>query len=1000
MGSNSKDTLFKSDGGGAGQSASDYLKDSFQDISIKATTNSTLTSTALTNPLSKFFFNTDAPVTGYKTLYVKDLVILQDRSMWINQKPTYEVIFTESFPGIFAYCFGDIRLRDSLNGKSVDVRSVDDGFGVGGVIRRAAWILNPTPQATANADIVVDGVDTTNDVDFSGSPSVPPAIGVNKYYIANHANANETKNIHDFRITANQTGLLSVAGITVYFENATSDIDVYPGTTYVDKNKEVTTNLTTQALATITGRNGGKTLLYKTTSNTYSTTTVEAPSIETVGTGTINTNLISVTTSQGASFPAGSGVVGIASGTSFYVGAVLSVSTDTLTMGTTLGFALNGPLYKAWWAGPTIGINASLYAVASTFDPSYGSVDGGMTLGFASAQAGCLSFQDPNKKYRAWGNQVKTAQVEGYYGVGFTGSGGFFTVGGYASAMEVEFSGAGILHGTFSINGCVSWNLNEGFTGMVKKTVFTDAGPGWNQFSFGAGSSFGGAVISRVNLYEMQPNVGQTLGRLMSYDTLVNGVERAAINASFGWLGTYRRVFGDELYLKGSWTKGFTSTSVGGVFWAGSSSNSVLNFNYFGKNFGIIGTAGATVNITLDGASISSAFNVMKSVATLTFHSVTVTPANGTTSLIEAVDFMRTRDEITSLQNYLPAPSMGSGVTVFQQGGTPRNPKPGDIWAQNRDAGSIWVYLFDKWNKLSINLVADDPNAPTELVKSHGSNAGTTDSGGQLTVEHFNFISWYAGVSAGTASNSLGVGEAAYFKKMHALDGIDTGGSIQTFHQAYDKIAWATLTNPGSARQGYGIAQYLGHLLWGNGSTNTSHTGGDNTWDRWNGAAWATGVGTTGGAGRTARGSWVSEGLLHASGGTSAAGAASADHDVFNGTGFVASVVQPAAKMGGVSSRSTVGGFMGWGNNSNGAYVWNGAGWHSPTARVFNADGSESSGACGGYDIITSRGIYNGGTEGGAATTSLTRTDSWNGVAFVADVASATARAGCSGAVY
>lgn len=1004
MGTSSKDTIFQSDSG-AGQSANDYLKDSFQDISLPANTNSTFTSTAATNPTSQFFFNTDAPQYSYKTLYISNMELLEDRTKWINNKPTYQVFFDEDFPGVFAYCFGDCKLKNFSFGKSIEIRNIDDGFGIGGIVRRVGWLLNPTNQASATADIVVDGADSGNDADWSAAPVFGTTTGYNKQYVVHHATSNATKDIHDICLTANQYGNMVISGIVVYFENATTDIDMFPGSTYVDKDKKTTTSLTTKALATISGRRGGKSLLYKDSSNTYQQVTVEPISVESVGTGTINTNLISVTTGTGASFPAGTGVVSISSGTSFYVGSVLSVSTDTLTMSQTLAFGISGPLFKAWWAGPTIGINASLYALSYQFDPAQSSVDIGSTLGFATSQDGALFFSDPFKRYRVWGNNLKTVELDGYFGVGFTGTAGFMQVDSSAAAVEIEFAGNGTLNATFSINGCAAWNINEGFTGIAKKTVFTDAGPGWNSFYFSTGSNNAGYIVNKINFYELAPDASQTLGRLACYDTYgVTPILRGtADNATLIPLGMHRRYFADDFYYKGDWGRGFTTTMAGGVFMAGSSSNSVLSFNYYGKDFGIVGTAGTTVTMTLDGASINSSFNTVKSVASEGFHSVTVNAQNGTTTLVAAIDVFRSRGEMTNLQAYLPLADQDQSPTIFQQGNTPANPKPGDIWAQDRDTGFVWIYLFDRWNRFNISSVIDNPNASFQFVKSHGTSSGTTGTTAQLTSEHFNFISWYTGVSAGTASGEMETGECAYNSRLHAISGVSTGDAVQAYHQAYDKVAWITLTNSSLNRQGGSIGAFIGSLYYGQGSTNTSHTGGDQAWERFNNGSWVS-VGNSVGAGRTVRGTWISEGLMHVSGGTSAAGAASADHDIYNGTAFLASTVQPAGKAIGASSRAnvagSVGGFVGWGGNSNGAYTWNGAVWASPSGRVFNADASENAGAFSGFHPVTNKSYYNGGTDTGAATTSVTRTDTFNGLSFASDVASATARAGGAGGIF
>jgi hypothetical protein len=86
--------------GGAGENAQDFVNDAFSDFSVAANNNTGLSTSILKNPLSDFLGNNDAPTYGYKTLFVKDLILIADRTLWQSNKPTYQVVFTENFPGV------------------------------------------------------------------------------------------------------------------------------------------------------------------------------------------------------------------------------------------------------------------------------------------------------------------------------------------------------------------------------------------------------------------------------------------------------------------------------------------------------------------------------------------------------------------------------------------------------------------------------------------------------------------------------------------------------------------------------------------------------------------------------------------------------------------------------------------------------------------------------------------------------------------------------------
>lgn len=713
-----KDTLFTSDAQASGASG-EYVEDNFNDVSLPGTSNSGLTSSASTNPFSKFFGNTDTPNFSAKTLLVKDLLLLPS-SQWINNKATYQIIFTEDFPGVFAYAYGNVRLRNSLNGISIEARSVDDAFGVSGKLIRAAWITNFV-STTGTADIVTDGSDTGSDITFGGGDVNAESRGVDKFNMFVHQASDATNDLHDFRIQANEAQSLSLVGILVYASNVA--IEARPGVTFIDKTKYTSVNGATLAIASAEA-NGAAHRIYKTVGNGYTLSTSQISSLLTTGTGSSGTNLLNVATGAGASYKQGYGVVAN-SGSSMYVGDVRSVSTDTLTMGITLPFAIGGSLYRAWYSSSTAAISASYFVKSSSFDPGNANVDIDAN-GFGINASGAFYYNDPLKKYRVWGSGLRFGAVDGNWGVGSLGATtGFLQIEGRFGAAEIEVAGAsGILHFTCAVNGMDHWGVNEVLDGVGRKTLITDSGSQWNIIKLGFGTSFSPeATITRINMFEHK-HYGQTLGILAEYNTQQNQVGRAAINASFAHLGTYQRVFSDELFLTGatnnSWVRGTTATIPGGVFYGCTLGTALMNFQYYGKDFGFLGTAGTSVSITLDGASISSAFGALNSVPTLGFHSVVLSHKTGNT-ILAGMDFVKPRAELGNIQKFAPRDEIDDVVPVIESIQTPQNPKPGTIWGSKRFGADMYIYLFNRWNKISILQSSDDPNVG--VIYYYGGNA-------------------------------------------------------------------------------------------------------------------------------------------------------------------------------------------------------------------------------------------------------------------------------------
>lgn len=982
-------TLFQNSGGG-GSGSSDYVKDAFSDISLPADSNAGFTSTISTNPLNYSLLNDDAPRYQTKTLFIQDLVLLNDRSKWINNKPTYEVVWNENFIEAKGYVYGNIRLLTTTNGKCVEIYNIDDAFGVTGVIRKIAWIVNPGSEASASADLITDGVDTGNDITFSALATDSEARGINHFSAFLHDASNATKNIHDYRVQANQYTTLSVVGVIVYYENATANIDLFPGSTYVDKEKQTTSGITAMVLPTIVGRNGAKTLISKTAQDSYLSTTIETAYVPTVGVGSSGTNLIDVTTGQGASFPIGVGVIA-ALGTSFYVGSVSNQSTDTLTVSPTLPIGVSGLLYKAWHGGPTLPISATLYALTTSFDPFLGNtyID---PNGFGKQAVGDFYYSDPNFKYRIWGDQLALATIEGYRGVAFNGNtAGFLQVDGQFCAAELEISGAGIIHGTFSINGIPSWGINEGISGIIKKTVFADAGPGWNSFVFSPGQSFINVTFTKINMYNRATPASITFGQLADFDTNANTALRFSntTNASLMPIGGWQRIYADQLYTQGGWIRGTTHSQAGGVFYIGASTNSVFKFQYYGTHFGIAGVAGTSGVLLLDGVSTAVNFNAVTSVPTLGFHSIQYTNAAGT-AIIAAIDFLKpSQSEFRPLQNFLSSPQLDDAPVTFVQEDTPRNPKNGDIWAQDKANNVIWIRLFGVWNRLTIAEFSDDPNV-LMFVRSHGSSTGAEGGNGQ-DAELFNNVSWSVAVSStGGARGRLSKSDNRFNLLHNAIDGENTANANAALFQQFNKYSWSGATVRASPKVDGASGQFNGVLYSNRGTTTVSSAQGTNAADKWSGTAW--GSGTAWANSNINSGCFVVGVLMSVVGGQNTSDASVDIHETrtFSDTIALATVI-PVVGQCQASTANNVGLITAITSSAatTAAYSWNGASWSAALTATY----SQYSSFPGAQAHNRSR-LKMFGNGGQTTSTSgvVSSAQSFNGVAFSVETASITAR--------
>lgn len=988
-------TLFQNASGGGGGS-SDFTKDAFSDISNPANSNTGFSSTISTNPLSLFLANDDAPRYSAKTLFIKDLVLMPDKN-WLDGKPTYQIIWHEPFSPAQGYFVGNIRLKNTVNGKSVDVNGIDDFIGVTGVIRKIAWLVNPSEQITANADLITDGVDTTVDINFSSSATSSLGHGINHFIAFAHESALETYNIHDFRLRANQYKTMNVVGVIVYTENATADIDQFPGTTYVDKNKEVTVNGQNTPLPVIVSRLGAISTLTKTTNNTYSTVTVENPYINSIGLGASGSNLLDVSTGEGGSFPTGSGIA-LVLGSSFYVGTVQSQSTDTLTVSPNLPFGASGLVYKTWQSGPTFAISASLYELKHSIDIPLSNVfiDNN---GFGVLPQGDYYYSHPNFKYRVWGDSMQMQSIEGYAGIGFAGATGFIQVDGNFSAAEVELVGAGILHASVAVNGLSAYSMNEGFTGIQKKTIFTEAGPGWNSFKFAPGASFANVSIAKINLYERATPIGVTSGALANLFTTNDYTPRFSntTNASLMPLGNLQRVYADSLFLQGGWDRGTTHTQAGGVFYTGATTNSVLKFQYYGTDFAVIGANGTSGAMFLDGASIAVTFNEMKPVATLGFHSVEFQHKTGS-AIVSAFDFLKPKQtELVNVQNFQAVPELNNIPAFFSQSDTPRNPKDGDFWLSDSTPRALWVYAFGKWNKVEISDTTDDPN-DLVMVKTHGaSTAAYADVNG--ITEKYNFVSVLTG-ETDTVSLDGGPNGATKLKgNLYVVDGVDAAGNSLATNRKYNKLSWASDTQRSATRSKSANVEFLNKLVSFKGALLPATF--YDTIDVYDGISWSNSIASVGTALFNC-GAFKVGSIASCAGGHSGGGEAN-EHSTWDGSSTgSASNVPVAMNAAACTEVNGNNGFVGGIATSTNSYVWNGSSWSSNIAMTYvvQATAGDLNGgpSVSGYNPQNLKAYIAGGNT--TSTTAVNTIASFNGSSWTTEAATlANVTTGGTGAI-
>lgn len=683
-------TLFTNDQGAQAGSVQ-YVKDEFVDTSLPANNNSGLTDNASTNPTGRFFANNDSPLFGPKTLYIKDLVRVDDKKNWVRGQPTYRVIWNENFPAVEGFIVVDVSTTTTIDGGSLKINKLVDqlyisnvaSFGITGKVRRAAFFINPQasasvmlPSTTGTKQLFIDGTNTGS-VALTG----PEATSDINYAYNNRMGvfvaeaSNETNDLHTIELRDGN----GIFGVRVYFENSGGNIELPPGTTYNDKNQSQTTVASSMALAAFGSSLGGVQTIYKTSSQSYSSANTAATMIASIAQGLSGTNTVTVETGLGGSFPAGSGVV-IPQGTSFYVGSVISRSTDTLTLSPTLGFGISNLIYKSWQAGisqQVIGVTQFQLAYSIRGDNfKSGSIN------FISPSSGgsMINFNDPLGRFRLnCAGAYPTLDSNAVWTLRKESATFLLSVEGYFSAAEIEFDNVGATFSyVLSVGGLGSFTvLDINGVSFPTRTMFTDAGDGWNRFTItnhtltiGGGERYG---IRSINLYNRADASGLTTGILARLATNQSPCGRQAVNASLSAPGVFRRVYADQLNFTGATWIPVVPTMASNINpYETVGVSAQVNFQYYGKNFAVIGAVGGSMVIEVDGgAAAAITVNAMIDVATEGWHSLKITNRNSTGS-ITAIDYQRTRNDIVNAQQFSAIPSQLTGLMQLPQAGRVR----------------------------------------------------------------------------------------------------------------------------------------------------------------------------------------------------------------------------------------------------------------------------------------------------------------------------------------
>lgn len=721
------DTYFPQQSSGATAAAGqEFVKDSFSDYTLAATNNGSLTSTVSTNPLNDYFDNTDAPRYEAKTLWIKDLVVEEDRSKWDAGGKTYRIIFQNPDPNFKAYASGNVLLEKFTDKAGVVLASPNSLVGISGVVRKIGFICG-TSMNTGTARLYIDNafVSSLNygnvenfAVAYSNEAPDCNVTDVFKYNLLDSGTM-QSNDIHNYEIRTDiqaaqatppgGNSALVIFGIVVYVENAAANIQCPAGVSYIDKSKVTSTSgvtLSVPAQNASLFHLGAKTSFFKTNAGTWGASTFQVPLLQTQATGLSGTNLFTTSLNQGQSFPIGTGIA-VQTGALNYIGWVTNQSSDTLTVFPTLSFGLNGAtLTKAFYFGQiqssagvlgnSTTISASLYQKAWSWDPvtSFGASqfpaqNASLILSGGGGSTGAIwmaPFVDQQRRFMVEpisANGLTT--VRGFVSQvdGIAGWNGALRISGDFQALEFEiFNGlSGSMQMTATIDGSFLQTaiITAGTTTLTqahfyKLPVVSDLGIGWHTLRWDTAVGTSRVVITKVNGYKyigpsMAPGVMATQEQLQTFIDF-------GITPDRNFWGTKEVVPASNLYLKNGWdtpnNRGAGTVDINllssfkGYFLAQgltsskfASSNSQMNFNFYGNKFCVHGTlfTGGSYITTLNGASVGVVFNQVFTGVTEGFNALQVSRQTGTL-IISAVSYGKTYYGIHNAQNTQAIPQL------------------------------------------------------------------------------------------------------------------------------------------------------------------------------------------------------------------------------------------------------------------------------------------------------------------------------------------------------
>lgn len=1026
------DTLFQPNAGGGGGGASDYLNDNFLDTTKKPASNIGLSSTALTNPLSFNFAASDEPRYGFKILRIKRLVEITDPARRIANKPTYEIEFMENTPSTRGYVAGNIRLREQSDGKLIESLDAGDIFGITGLCRQVAWVLEPSTASTATATRSTDGV-TGSTISFANQTLPSLGLGVPNLSPILHNSTLELDGLHDFRITADQAGVLKLVGIAVYFENASANIALPGGTSFVDKSS-VTTTATTLDVPGVTTPLGAAHVIRKTAQATVVVETDELELKQSIAVGAINTNLVTVTTGEGVKFATGDliriGALTAPIGTTAYVGVVQSVASDVLTVSPTLAAGWSNSIYVFARMVPTLAISPTMFIKTKTLDLAElkNSVN---PLWVGQTTYGNYEYQDNDLQISAFGliaSAVNSKRGLVPAGVPTLTSG--LMISGNFQALELEGESVGRVNISAQFaRGYTAFTIDQTATGPFRYTLLTDGSVGNHIVRVGIGASNTTWAMTRVNTYQLGASCSplllsrfQTRGLAIGENTyaatgVIGGQSAVPLSRTTMNLpnNTWSYVSADRMELTGPWARETTlanlSTGHRLPFYVASQNASLpvtSTLRYFGRRIAFVGSGAstATFSCVVDGVTYANAKGgEILGVTSFGWHTAVLQGLGASLTRITLEGAMVERPTLSPLRsaiNYDAKQEFARIPQSYIQQNAPQGAIDGDMWIERKQnpqqpQPNIWLRLNELWNQLSVVQATDDPSAFL-LAVSHGATSGDVNTGSQ-SLEVFNEIGWSNGPSAnGTNGIGMNASDAAYNSRHHVVDGSTSTFTPISQHQVFNKTSWISASSGLPTARGAGaVTSFNGKLFQGKGLTAGPPGGASSLASQWNDVSWASA--TSWATARYFVGQFRVGAILYMNGGNSSAGTVQSEQEQRNFSDAVTS----GTALG--SENSNNGGQV---NQNLGALVYigaaalnqtaatfNGSAWSSAFATIYNkysAEGCGTSNNAAAGRMYTVKGNPSGGFLGASVTGEV-----YNGSAVMAIANASTAKlSGCS----